>query len=176
LAMSAAALAALSSFAWGHRVDPTELAQRTFKLPAPVWRSVLSVTETTNRACPASVPVVVLYVSSTCQHCKEELRRWASLVRTRATELGCVGLVVAATPGSAAVSTDWVPPELTPMLLWDHDRAVAHALDVRMVPLAAFVTSKGVVVSRAVGEVSESITAKHLADLRRTFSREGGPH
>jgi hypothetical protein len=174
--MSAAALAALSSFAWGHRVDPTELAQRTFKLPAPVWRSVLGVTETTTRSCPPSVPIVVLYVSSTCEHCREELRRWASLVRTHAAALDCVGLAVAATPASAATTAAWMPPELAPMLLWDHDRTIAHALDVRMIPLAAYVTRKGVVVSRAVGEISESLTAKHLADLRTASSPVGGPH
>jgi hypothetical protein len=169
IAACAAALAALSSFAWGHRVDPNELAQHRFKLPAPVWRSILSVTETTHRSCPPSVPVVVLYVSSTCQHCKEELRRWASLVRSGANALGCIGLVVSAAPGNSSAQDDWVPRELAPMLLWDHDRTVAHALDVRMIPLAAYVTNKGVVMSRAVGEASESITAKRLAELR-TFN------
>jgi hypothetical protein len=165
----AAALAALSSFAWGHRVDPNELAQHRFKLPAPVWRSILSVTETTRRSCPPSVPVVVLYVSRTCEHCRQELLRWASLVRSGAAELGCAGVVVAAAPGHSATTTDWLPPELVPMLLWDHDRTVAHALDVRMVPLAAYVSNKGVVMSRVVGETSESITAKRLAELR-TFN------
>ena len=171
---AAAALAALSALAWGHRIDPHAFEQRRFKLPSATWRSVLSAAETPSRRCPAATPIVVLYVSSTCTHCAAELRRWAELVRTNSSALGCIGIVVSSAPNGADRSTKWLPTELVPMLLWDHDRSIARALDVRLVPVATYVTTKGVAISRVVGEASESSTGGHLADLRRISNREGG--
>jgi hypothetical protein len=62
------------------------------------------------------------------------------------------------------------------MLLWDHDGTVARALNVRLVPLAAYVTRQGVAVSRVVGEASDSLTRRHLLELHRISNGDGGPH
>jgi hypothetical protein len=98
------------------------------------------------------------------------------MVRGRAPEFDCVGLVVVARPGEMTASTTWVPPELSAMLLSDHDTAIARALGVRLVPLASFITSKGTVVSRALGEESASALKKHLIELHRTSSGTRGAH
>ena len=173
---SVAALTALGSFGRRHQIAGRAVDTTRVVLPPQVWRSLLTVTATTERTCPQSVPVVVLYVSRTCPHCMAELDRWAALVRTRAPEVACTGIAVVAAPGGDNPPTDWVPHELTSMLLWDHDAAVAHTLDVRFVPVAAYITSDGVAVTRVVGETSESATALHLVDLRRISTDERGKH
>lgn len=164
---SVCALAAVGTFAWRHRVDASGLAAPPFKLAEPAWRSVLTVAAVSDRSCPASTALVILYVSSTCSHCKAELERWSKLVRTQSPQLSCVGIVVAAAPGRVAPPSSWLPKELSTSLLWDHDRDLAKELGVRLVPLAAFVTQEGVVISTAIGEASEDATARRLAELRR---------
>jgi hypothetical protein len=49
----------------------------------------------------------------------------------------------------------------------DHDGVVARALNVRLVPLAAYVTGVGVVIAKVVGETSVEATTRRLADLDR---------
>jgi hypothetical protein len=83
---------------------------------------------------------------------------------------------VVTAPAGDATTPDWLPQELRSTLLWDHDAAVAHALDVRFVPLAAYVTESGVTIARVVGETSDSSTALHLSELRRISNGERGIH
>jgi hypothetical protein len=87
-----------------------------------------------------------------------------------------VGVAVVAAPSRAISLPHWLPTELASTLLWDHDGTVARALDVRLVPLAAYVASKGVVIAKVVGETSEVLTNRHLADLRRTSDASRGVH
>ena len=169
-----AAFAMLGAFAWRHRVDVSRSAADPVKLPSPVWRSLLTAATTTERGCPPSVPVAVLYVSRSCRHCQAELRRWAAMVRAKSPAIACVGLVIVARPVEAIASTDWLPPELSPMLLWDHDAEIASALGVHLVPLASFITAKGTEISRLLGEQSESAVANHLLELRLSSSGNGG--
>ena len=171
-----AAVAAFGSYALSHQMVGRAVDTARVKLPPSAWRSLLTVTATAERTCPPSVPVVVLYVSRKCPHCMAELDRWATLVRNDAADMRCTGIAVVAAPAGADSPTDWVPRELSAMLLWDHDAEVAHALDVRFVPLAAYVTSQGVTVARVVGETSESSTAQHLLELRRLSNEERGIH
>ncbi len=171
-----AAIATFGSYALRHQMVGRVVDTTPVKLPPPAWRSLLTVTATAERTCPASVPVVVLYVSSKCPHCMAELDRWAALIRNDAPEMKCTGIAVVAAPVRGVSSSDWLPPELSPMLLWDHDAALAHALDVRFVPFAAYVTSQGLAVARVVGETSESSTAQHLLALRRLSNEERGIH
>ena len=175
LALGAFSLASIARFEWRHRIERTGVAATSVQLPAAAWRSILTVAATTDQACPSSVPVAVLYVSKSCTHCRAELARWASLVRDRAPEISCVALVVVAAPVRARQTESWLPSELAPMLLWDHDGAIARALNVRMVPLVSFISSHGAEVSRSVGEVSQSSTIGHLIELRR-LSGEAGAH
>jgi hypothetical protein len=170
------AIAAFGSFAFRHRIVGRAVDTAHVKIPPSAWRSLLTVTATAERTCPPSVPLVVLYVSRTCPHCAAELDRWAALVRNDVPEMKCTGIAVVAAPAGGDSRTDWVPPELSAMLLWDHDAEIAHALDVRFVPLAAYVTSQGLAVSRVVGETSESSTAQHLLALRRLSNAERGVH
>jgi hypothetical protein len=167
-------LVALCGYAWRHRVDLSDFERHPYAIQAAAWRSVLTVAATPERACPPSVPVVVIYVSRSCPHCQSELRRWSTLVRDDAPESHCIGLAIVAAPGKSSTSSDWLPRELASLLLWDHDGAIARALDVRLVPLAAYVTGKGIEVSRVVGEASESVTTQHLIDLRRISGGDGG--
>lgn len=176
LVVCVGSLAALCSFAWNHRVDASSFDARPVKIDETAWRSVLTVAATAKRGCPPSVPVVVLYVSRSCPHCLAELERWAALVGTGGPEIACTGLAVVAVPNRGSSSTEWLPPELASMLLWDHDGTVARALNVRLVPLAAYVTRQGVAVSRVVGEASDSLTRRHLLELHRISNGDGGPH
>jgi hypothetical protein len=166
----------LGSYAWRHRVNVNALGAPPFKISDAAWRSVLTVATTTDRACPPSVPVVILYVSSSCLHCQAELRRWSDLVQRHAPELACTGIAVVATPNKAVSLHEWLPVQLASMLLWDHDATVGRALEVRLVPLAAYVTSKGTVSAKVIGETSEASTGQHLADLRRFSDGERGVH
>jgi hypothetical protein len=175
LALGLFSLVTLGSFAWGHRIDTGGVDAVPVKLPAATWRSLLTVAVTTGRACPPSVPVAVLYVNRSCAHCRAELDRWASLVRERAPSISCVGLVVASAPARTPSSTRWLPTELAPMLLWDHDGSIARALSVRVVPLVSFINSHGAEVSRSVGEVSRSSTIERLNELRRISGGAGAP-
>lgn len=151
-----------------YRDDPYGLARPPFKLEAKAWRSVLTVAATTERSCPASVPVVALYVNASCPHCRAELRRWANLVRSGAPQVACIGVAVVAAPSRTPGTTDWVPRELLPMLLWDHDGTVAGALQVRLVPVTAYVTRNAVVVARVIGEATEQSTLLRLDRLHQT--------
>ena len=78
----------------------------------------------------------------------------------------CTGLAVVAAPGNATTPASWLPAALASTLVVDNDGAVARALSVRLVPLAAYVTSTGVVIAKVAGETSEATTSRHLADLR----------
>lgn len=173
---SCASLGSLGSYAWRHRIEASGLVAPPFKIENTAWRSVLTVAATREPSCPPSIPVVILYVSGSCVHCQAELGRWANLVRRGAPQLSCIGLAVVAAPGKATSPPHWLPTEIASTLLWDHDGTVARALDVRLVPLAAYVTSKGVVIAKVVGETSEVLTSRHLADLRRTSDASRGVH
>jgi hypothetical protein len=171
---SVGALATLGSFALRHRGDAGALVPPPFQLKEPTWRAVLTVASVSNRSCPASAPIVLLYVSSTCAHCKVELERWSKLVRTQSPRLSCIGIAVIASPNGATPSASWLPAELSPSLLWDHDHDIARELGVRLVPLAAFVTPKGVVTSESVGEASEESTDRRLEELRQVANTSNG--
>ena len=173
---SCASLGLLASYAWRHRVEASGLDASPFKIENAAWRSVLTVAATREPSCPPSIPVVILYVSGSCIHCQAELGRWANLVRSGAPQLSCVGVAVVAAPSRAISLPHWLPTELASTLLWDHDGAVARGLDVRLVPLAAYVTRKGIVIAKVVGEASEESTGRHLADLRRTSDASRGVH
>lgn len=161
------ALGSLGSYAWRHRIQAAGLDASPFRIDVAAWRSVLTVAAARNPSCPPAVPVVILYVSGSCVHCRAELGRWSHLVRAGKEELRCTGLAVVAAPNSSASPAAWLPTELAATLLWDHDGAVARALHVRLVPLAAYVTSAGIVIAKVAGETSEASTSRHLVDLRR---------
>jgi hypothetical protein len=176
LLAGAAAFAELGAYAWHHRIDVARSDADPVKLPAPAWRSLLTASATPEGRCTPSVPIAVLYVSRTCQHCQAELARWAAMVRRKAPPISCVGLVIVARPGDANVSADWVPPELSPMLLWDRNAEIASALGVRAVPLASYITPDGTEIAMALGEQSEAAIANHLLELHRSSRRLGGTH
>jgi hypothetical protein len=173
---AAAAMGSLGAYAWRHRIAPAARVATPFALDDTVWRSVRSVARTTGESCPPSVPVAVLYVSQSCVHCEAELERWAGLVRRGSAELACVAIAVVAPFTRVAVADGWPPPELAKMLLWDRDGSIARALDARLVPVAAFVTSAGVVHVRAVGESSEAATVERLRSLHWLSNIEPGGH
>jgi hypothetical protein len=163
-----AALVALWRQSGRYRDDPYGLARPPFTLEGKAWRTVLTAASTKERSCPASVPVVALYVNASCPHCRAELLRWANLLRSGAPRVACIGIAVVAAPSRTQGATDWVPPELVPMLVWDHDGTVAAALQVRLVPVTAYVTKNAVVVARVVGEASEQSTLVRLDRLHQT--------
>ena len=169
-----ASLGSLGSYAWRHRVQASGLEAPPFKIDDAAWRSVLTVAAITEPSCPPSVPLVILYVSGSCLHCRAELLRWSNLVRSGKLEMPCIGLAVVAAPSKVNSPPHWLPAELTSRLLWDHDGTVARALKIRLVPFAAYVTSNGVVIARVVGEASEATTSRHLADLRRVSDADRG--
>jgi hypothetical protein len=177
-AVALLALIALLGTLWSQsgrfRDDPYGLAKPPFKLEAAAWRSVLTVAATAEKSCPPSVPVVTLYVSASCRHCRAELQRWSNLLRSGVPQVKCIGFAVVATPPASQATTEWMPPELVPMLLWDHDRTIANALRVSLVPVTAYTTAKGVVVARAVGEASQQSTLLRLDDLRRAANDARG--
>jgi hypothetical protein len=98
------------------------------------------------------------------------------MFRRKNEEIACVGLVIVARPAKGLVSTDWLPPELAPMLVWDHDAEIATALGVHLVPLASFITANGTEVTRVLGEESAPAVATHLLELRRWTGGHGGTH
>jgi hypothetical protein len=168
------AVAWLGVYAWHHRIEPVTLDPAPFKLGEAAWRSVLSVARAPGQPCPPSTPVAILYVTRTCVHCAAELARWAHLVRRGAPELACIGIAVVAPLASTTAASDWLPPELAPMLLWDRDGSIARTLDARLVPLVAFATPTGVVTARSVGESPEAATIRRLVALRRASDTEHG--
>jgi hypothetical protein len=170
-----ASLGSLGSYAWLHRVGASELEAPPFKIDDAAWRSVLTVAATKEPSCPPSAPLVILYVSGSCFHCQAEIMRWSNLIRSGTPEMRCIGLAVVAAPRKANSPPHWLPAELTSRLLWDHDGTVARVLHVRLVPLAAYVTSTGVVITRVVGEASnEETTIRHLLDLRQISDADKG--
>jgi hypothetical protein len=167
-----AALGTLWSQSSRYLDDPYGLARPPFKLEPKAWRSVLMVAATAEKSCPASVPVVMLYVNASCPHCREELRRWSSLLRSGAPQAACIGFAVVAASSRTQTRTDWIPRELVPQLLWDHDGTVAKALQVRLVPVTAYVTRNAEVIARVIGEASEQSTLVRLDRLNQT-SKDG---
>ncbi|MFI5244207.1 MAG: hypothetical protein ACHQQR_03200 [Gemmatimonadales bacterium] len=167
------ALGSVGSYAWHHRVRAAGLDASPFKIDVAAWRAVLAITAT-DPSCPRSVPVVILYVSGSCVHCRSELARWSGLMRSANRAMSCIGLVVAAAPGNDPAPATWLPAELERTLVWDHDRTIARALNVRLVPLAAYVTGAGVVIARVAGEASETSTVRRLADLRHSSAAGTG--
>ncbi len=167
LLVGVALLGSLGSFAWRHRVDPSGPVPIPFRIAERAWRSVLTAAVTADRACPASGPLVVLYVSASCPHCIAELQRWSTLIRTQAAPLGCIGITIVAAPNRANASRAWLPGDFESALVWDHDHDIAKTLEVRLVPLAVFVTGNGLVISKTVGEASNEETARRLGELRR---------
>lgn len=157
-----------AAYGWRLRGATRPLSSAPFRIDESAWRAVLTVATTSDRFCPASVPVVIVYINSSCRHCKAELERWADLVRAHALQLRCVGLAIVSAPGSTRSAAEWLPRELIPALLWDHDGTVGRALEARLVPLAAYVSNSGIVIARVPGEASEMQTSQHLAALRRT--------
>ena len=176
LLATAAAAGWLGSFAWRHRIAPALHDPVPFTLSDRVWRSVQSVARTTGKPCPPRVPAAVLYVSRSCVHCEAELERWAGLVRRGTAELSCVAIAVVAPFAQNPAADGWPPPELARMLLWDRDGAIARALDARLVPVVAFVTSAGIVRARVVGESSEAATIERLRALHSLSTIESGGH
>jgi hypothetical protein len=170
------ALGSLGSYAWRHRLQAAGLGAAPFTLDPAAWRAVRSVAASDDPSCRRAVPVVILYVSGSCSHCRAELARWSRLVRDRTGELRCTGLAVVAAQDGGVSSEAWLPAELASTLLWDHDRAVARALNVRLVPLAAYVTGNGVVIASVAGESSEASTKLRLRDLRRISDAGTGVH
>lgn len=164
LAGAAAAASSLGWFAWRHRLAPAVRDRSPFPLDQNVWNSIRTVAREPRVPCTPPVPVAALYVSRSCTHCEAELRRWAAMIRSGAPEFNCVAVAVVA-PYADRSGDEWLPGELSQSLLWDRDGTVARALDARLVPLAAFVTSAGVVHARAVGESSESATLERLRSL-----------
>ncbi|MGH7653386.1 MAG: hypothetical protein ACREN6_01865, partial [Gemmatimonadaceae bacterium] len=156
----------LASFTWRHRVADAARDTAPFALSDSAWRLIRTVAKANGESCPPRVPVAVLYVSRSCVHCEAELERWAGLVRQRAGALACVGVAVVAPFAQRAGANDWPPAELAPVLLWDRDGSIGRALDARLVPVAAFVTSTGVVSVRSVGESSEAATLDRFRSLR----------
>jgi hypothetical protein len=160
------ALGSVGSYAWHHRVEAAGLDASPFKIDVAAWRTVQAVAAGDPR-CPRSVPVVILYVSGSCVHCRAELARWSGLMRSANVAMSCIGLVVAAAPGNETAPATWLPAELARTLVWDHDHTIARALKVRLVPLAAYVTGAGIVIARVAGQASEASTIRRLGDLRR---------
>ena len=60
-------------YEWRHRPVLGVLDAPPFKMSDAAWRSILTVATTTESSCPPSVPVVVVYVSASCIHCRAEL-------------------------------------------------------------------------------------------------------
>jgi hypothetical protein len=157
----------LGAFAWRHRLADAARDTAPFALGDSAWRSIRTGAKASGESCPPHVPVAVMYVSRSCVHCEAELERWAGLVRRHAPELECIAVAVAAPFAQRSAANDWPPAELAPVLIWDRDGSIARALDARLVPVAAFVTSAGVVSVRSVGESSEAATLDRLRILRR---------
>ena len=157
----------LAAYAWRHRPLAAELDAAPYALDDAAWRSVRAIASPSSRSCPRAVSVVILYVTRSCVHCRAELARWSSLVRAKSAALRCTALAVVTAPDQAAAPAHWLPAELVPALLLDHDGVVARALNVRLVPLAAYVTGVGVVIAKVVGETSVEATTRRLADLDR---------
>jgi hypothetical protein len=169
-----ASLATLATYAWRHRIQPSGVDAPPFRLPEAAWRSVLSVAARTGASCPPSVPAVILYVSGSCSHCQAELARWSNRVLGEDPRLECLRLAVVAASGDDASPPPWLPASLASTLLRDHGGTVARALGVRLVPLAAYVTAEGVVISRVAGEASDAQTGRSLVELRRTSEASRG--
>jgi hypothetical protein len=163
----AGALGSLGSYAWRHRVQSAGLDAAPYAIDGTAWRSLRTVAGPKDPSCPRPAPVAILYVSGSCVHCRAELARWSHLVRNGSEELRCIGLAVVAAQNGGVSPAGWLPAELTSTLLWDHGADIAHALQVRLVPLAAYVTNAGIVIVKVAGESSEATTLRHLVDLRR---------
>lgn len=169
-----AAAGSLGWFAWRHRVTEATSHRTPFPLDGAAWKAVRSAAREHGTACPLPVPVAVLYVSRSCTHCEAETRRWAALIRNGSSQFNCVAIAVVAPAAQASPADAWLPAELAPALLWDRDGSIARALDARLVPVAAFVTSSGVVRERAVGEASEATTLERLRSLHWFANVERG--
>lgn len=163
-------------YAWRHRIEAAARVTVPFALSDTVWRAVRSAAHTAGTSCPPHAPVAILYVSRSCAHCKAELLRWAGLMHNGAPEMDCVSIAVVAPFAELSPADTWLPTGMERTLLWDRDGSIARALDARLVPVAAFVSSAGVVRVRVIGESSEAATLERMRTLL-WFSRiESGGH
>ncbi len=110
--------------------------------------------------------LVVLYASEHCPHCHAELARWMRVVNSTPTVRGGVMLVVL-TPQSASASESFERTlRLVPHArLVDSVGALARQLRVRSVPTTFFVDASDTVRAITVGQTSDLIIRRHLADL-----------
>ena len=83
-----------------------------------------------------------------------------------------MALAVVAPFAQSSMASAWPPAELVPALLWDRGGSIGRALDARLVPLVAFVTSNGVVSARSIGESSEAAILDRLRSLSRLSDTE----
>lgn len=139
LILSAAAIATHSAIS----------GQRTRRPKRTPFELAVSAPDTRGRAWlpahPAGLPQVVLYVSPTCSHCHEELDEWNRLALARPGLATRVAIVIVTSAPALGSDTSFIPAGLRHRRIWDRDRRISRALNVRAVPASAYLSRTGVV-------------------------------
>lgn len=105
----------------------------------------------------------LLFVSETCWHCRAELDRWTSIAIAHPQLFSAIEVVVIT--GAPLTRKGFVPAELPHRHIYDREGAIAAAINVRVVPLVAFVSGDGVVSRVAAGQNAPSQIFTWLANL-----------
>jgi hypothetical protein len=104
-----------------------------------------------------------MFVSETCKHCRAELERWASIAVAHPQLFSEMEVVVIT---AVPLNREGIVPAALPHRhIHDNDGAIAAAVNVRVVPLIAFVSANGIVERVTVGQNSVSQIITWLANL-----------
>ncbi len=163
LALLAAVAAGLT---WKAKSDALRgRALKPHPTPYRLTSSVLELIAAPEEASQPSRPVsrALMFVSETCRHCRAELERWASVAIAYPQLFSEIEVVViTAVPLNRK---GIVPAALPHRHIYDKEGAIAAAVNVRVVPLVAFVSANGIVERVAVGQNSASQVVTWLANL-----------
>ncbi|MFN2397328.1 MAG: hypothetical protein ABR543_01595 [Gemmatimonadaceae bacterium] len=157
LVISAAALTARAAIG----------GQRARRPKRPPFELVVSAPDTRGHpwlpAHPAGLPQVILYVSPKCPHCHAELDEWNRLALALPGLAARVAIVIV-TPAPAEPSdTSFIPARLRHRRIWDRDRRIGRALQLRAVPASVYLSPRGVVRHLHVGR-SRLVTISRRLD------------
>jgi hypothetical protein len=111
-------------------------------------------------------PIVLLYVSDSCDHCQRELARWDSLAAAGMLPLDRVPAVVVRRPSVSAPRRAF--PRFPDLTILDADGRIGRELRVSVVPTTYWLDRTRRVTAVTRGQQSPTLILRHFHDLLRS--------